>query len=350
MTASIRNLLIALVAALALSSAGSEAAEIRLLDRVTIDGSMVHLGDIAELYGAPEAVTDRLADIQLFPAPSSKRETVVSGRRVMDILVRRGVNFNEHRISGSNRITLMPAIAATRSSRSRSQVTLRRDEVADTKSVVEASIVRLLRRKTETRAADAGEWELDFNLTPQQAAWVHESGDHFSVSGGVQPFTGRQKFDVATVSAEEEVRHFTVTAQVARPRLVVVAVQDLPRGTVVLESDVTLAKLTDKNTSRAVATTIDEVVGKETTNSIRADKPILTREVREPILVKRGELVTVIAVSGGIRVRTQGKARENGSLNQLIAIESVGKKRKSFQARVSDLQEVQVYAGAIASR
>ena len=334
------------------------AAEIRLLDRVTVEPGIVQLGDVAELYGAPEAVTDRLAAIDLFPAPSSKQETVISGRRIMDVLVRRGVNFNEHRVSGASRVTLAPARdkSTKKSARSRTNVRLDREDIEATQTYLQQSIVRFLRHETEGHdvESDVDEWLLDFNLSPQQIAWIQQSDRGVEVSGGVVPYTGRQKFEVVTVSAEQKVRRFAIHVDVKQPRMIVVAQQDLPRGTVILETDVRLEQVTDKLSKRAVATNLDEVVGKESTAQIRDGKPIYLRTVREPVLVRRGETVAVIALSNGIRVETQGKAQRDGSLDQLILIETTSKdangRFKSFQARVSNFQEVKVYAGTVTVR
>jgi len=330
------------------------AAEIRLIDRVTVEPGIVKLGDVAELFGAPEKVTDRLAEVELFPAPVGKRQETVSARRVIDILVRRGVSFGEHRISGSSRITLVPAErrAAESKRQRRSDQIVEQHELEAAEIAVERALLRLLDRETRSLDADteATEWQVEFKLTPQQAIWILESEYRFSVSGGVAPFDGSQRFEVAAVVRDGQVHRFRLQVKTKRPRRVVVAVQNLPRGTVILDSDVRMETLDDSNNLRAVATSLEEVVGKESTGSLRANKPIPTRSLREPILVRRGEFVTVIAISGGIRIETQGKARQDGSLNQLIAVETMGKKRKSYQARVSDLQEVQVYAGAVAKR
>lgn len=356
MTNCLRNLTIAILALVATTlpaASESVAAEIRLIDRVTIEPGIVQLGDIAELYGAPLAVTDRLAAIELFPAPSAKRETIVSGRRIMDVLVRRGINFNEHRVSGASRVTLVPAAKPTSNKpiTVRKKVRLDHQEIAASKEVVEASIVEHLSRKVSAASdEDVDNWQFDFKLSIQQASWIHQANNRFTVTGGIAPYSGRQRFDIVAVAAEEEVRRFAINVNIKQPRLVVVAQQDLPRGTVILESDVRLEEVTDARVSRGAATTLAEVVGKESTGTIRAGKPIATRSLREPVLVKRGEQVTVVALAGGIRVETQGTARQDGSLNQLIVIQTNDKRRTQYQARVSNIQEVEVYAGAVATR
>ena len=55
--------------------------------------------------------------------------------------------------------------------------------------------------------------------------------------------------------------------------------------------------------------------------------------------------MTVYARSPGIRVRTVGRVRDNGSLGDLVAVESLLDRRTYF-ARVSNVREVEVYARA----
>jgi hypothetical protein len=55
--------------------------------------------------------------------------------------------------------------------------------------------------------------------------------------------------------------------------------------------------------------------------------------------------VTVFARCPGVRVRTTGRALEDGALGDLVTIESLAD-RKSFFARVCGPQEVEVFAGA----
>ena len=51
--------------------------------------------------------------------------------------------------------------------------------------------------------------------------------------------------------------------------------------------------------------------------------------------------------NGGIVVRMPARARENGADGELVTVESL-LDRQTFLARVSELHEVEVYAGATA--
>ena len=132
---------------------------------------------------------------------------------------------------------------------------------------------------------------------------------------------------------------------VAPPACVVFVAKSLPRGALICAADVRLeqGQLIDEAGDAFPA--IDEVVGQQTTRAIPAGTLLDRSCIRPPLLVRRGEVITVYARSAGIQVRTAAKARQEGSLGDLIQIESLTD-RAAYLARVCGVQEVEVYARA----
>ena len=87
----------------------------------------------------------------------------------------------------------------------------------------------------------------------------------------------------------------------------------------------------------------DECVGMETTRTIAAGQVLTADALRPPLLVKRGDAVTVYARSHGIVVRVTGRALESGCRGSMIAVESLDS-RQRFLARVTGVQQVAVEA------
>ena len=85
---------------------------------------------------------------------------------------------------------------------------------------------------------------------------------------------------------------------------------------------------------------------KETTQSLTAGQVLSDRLLRSPTLVRRGEVVDVLSLSPGIRVRTKARARQEGGAGDVVEVESLFD-RKTFLTRVSGLQQVEVYARAV---
>jgi flagella basal body P-ring formation protein FlgA len=200
------------------------------------------------------------------------------------------------------------------------------------------AIVRYLQKHDP----DRGPWTVDVTLNETQARLIAASGNEISVRGGTPPWVGPQRFEV-TVSWSDGPERFAVDAQVTLPPAVVVATRSLPRGAVVRAADVQLQKDEAPDTPAAGFHSIEEVVGRETTRAIPAGKTLDASAVRQPLLVRRGEVVTVYARSAGIRVRSTARAREDGSLGDLVTVESL-LDRAAYFAQVSGIREVEVYA------
>jgi flagella basal body P-ring formation protein FlgA len=77
--------------------------------------------------------------------------------------------------------------------------------------------------------------------------------------------------------------------------------------------------------------------------TLRPGVLVLENHLQAPRLVERGETVTVFARTGGIQVRTHVVAKQDGSLGDLIQVETVDR-RERFMARVTGLRELDVFA------
>ena len=116
-------------------------------------------------------------------------------------------------------------------------------------------------------------------------------------------------------------------------------------GAVIGPGDVELRQSTADASAESL-TRLEDVVGQEAVRSLPLGQ-VMTRElVRSPILVKRGDPVTVYARAAGIQIRTTARARDEGGQGDLITVESM-LNRQMFFARVTGWQEVEVYARPI---
>ena len=300
---------------------------------------MVKLGDIAEIATTDQRQAESLRAIELFPAPPDGRPRFVRVREIQDLLVLRGINMVGHRFSGSSQVEV------------NSPETPRRP--ADTKaaslsaSATERSRRRLreaITRHLEQRVSASQLWQVEVEPDQAQAESIAR-GNRVSIDGGSPPWTGDQRFEVTVDSPDGPVR-FVVTAKVTLPAAVVVTAHALPPEAVIMASDVRLATDVPADQQAGAFRSIDEVIGQQTLSSIPADKIILHDRVRPPLLIKRGNVVTVYARGAGVRVRTNARAKEDGSLGDLINVESLAD-RKTYLARVSGTHEVEVYARAM---
>jgi flagellar basal body P-ring formation protein FlgA len=313
----------------------SPAAEIRLKSQCTAAGPVVKLGDVAEVVGGDHRQSEALSALELFPAPSAAQERFLGVRELQDLLLLRGVNLAEHQFSGSSQV----GIAAGNQSAKAAP--------AQTLSMV---IVRRANRRAcdavakylETRAAGDGAWTVEAELSEAQARMVADPARAVTIGGGRAPWTGVQRFEV-TVQSPQGPMSFPLDARVSVPAAVVLASHSLPRGAVIRADDVELRSEAGGEAGAGAVHSLEEVVGRETTRAVPAGKALSSDALRSPLLVRKGEVVTVYALSAGIRVCTHARARDDGSQGDLVAVESM-LDRSTYYARVSGAREVQVYA------
>ena len=118
-----------------------------------------------------------------------------------------------------------------------------------------------------------------------------------------------------------------VTARIDVFGPVLITRQPLARGARVRESDLELVERNLSNLPYGYYIDIQPVEGMLAKRTIAAATVITPQMIQAPKLVKRGEKVTVIAESGGISIRSSGKALSDGKSGELIRVEALGSKR-----------------------
>ncbi len=314
--------------------------ELQVRARCQARGSIVSLGDVAEVSAADGAEKEKLSRMELFPAPPAGQQRILRARELQDLLCSRGVNSAELRLSGASQVIVggpsEPARAAE--PRTVSASAMKRAERA-----VSEAIVKLL----ETRVSAEETWQVDARLTDAQARLVPADGQKIVVRGGEPPWTGAQQFEVSGSDATGAAG-FAVPASVERLPPVVVAAKAVGRGDTLRSTDVKLQRAAAGVERAGAFHAIEDVVGTEAAQAIAAGTVLQASFVRSPIMVRRGEVVTVHSRAAGIRIRVTARAREDAALGELVTVESLSD-RKIYTARVCGLQEAEVYARAMQS-
>ena len=309
-------------------------AEIQFRSQCHPAGNVVLLGDVAQVHAADQEQAAELCRLELFPAPAVGSRRYVRLREVQDILERRGVSLAEQVFSGASMVLVTATETVEAAPPAERQVSA--GERNRSTQLVKEAIVRYL--ETEASALEA--WVVEMALDDQQVRTLGSGALALTVSGGKAPWSGQQRF---TIEAGGE--PLTLEAEVSTRPAVVVAVRSIPRGATVGPGDVALDRDTTLVGGQQRLTQLDDVIGQQTTQAIPAGRPLDREAIRSPVLVQRGEIVTVYARAAGVQVRAQGRARDEGSLGDVVEVESL-LDRKRYLARVSGIQEVEVYARA----
>lgn len=316
-----------------LITGNSFAAEIRLKPDCNCPDTVVVLGDVADVVADDSAMVAALAAIELFPTPARLR--TVSSREIENILALHSVDFNQCLLTGSTTVHVRPT--STRTVNIPTYTAPRQPVPKQSKERIASAIVKYLRESVEATT----EWQVavdeaslgEFAVGPECK---------LSVTGGCQPWTGRQEFELTATSPRQNERTL-VAAEIGVPELAVYAVRPLRRGEIVQASHVELQPVPSFASNADLVYRIDEVVGKEATRTIAANQLLDRGYIRPPVLVRRGEVVTVYALAAGVRVRSHATAQGDGSRGELVTVQTLDKKHK-YTARVAEFQVVEVYA------
>jgi len=108
---------------------------------------------------------------------------------------------------------------------------------------------------------------------------------------------------------------------------VLVARQPVPRGTALRESDMELVERNLSNLPHAYYSDPQPVIGQLAKRTIAAATVVTPSMLQAPKMVKRGELVSVIAETGTLKIRTRGKALGDGKAGDLVRVRAEGSRR-----------------------
>lgn len=339
-TVAFKQTLAAFAVLLAIAPAAN-AAEIRLHSEATVHGPVVTLGDVAQIASADDEQAAELAGIELAISPPPGEQRSIKAREIREFLSRRGVDLLEHRLSGASRVL----VAVPQSAKPKPEDAAASAPARPLSSVEEAEarerFADAVKQYLISHDLAAEFWEIEFRLTAAQAVLLLDSPGEIELSGGDAPWLGEHELCVAC--GESGATRVEVTVNEAA--VVVAAVNPIPAGGIVTQYDVALVRLDKSRPGASACTRLEDAVGQQVTRSFAPGQFLLRDALVPPVLVERGATVMVHVRSAGLEVETQARAREAGSLGQLIVLESL-QSRKTFLARVSGSQECEIFAAA----
>ncbi len=132
-----------------------------------------------------------------------------------------------------------------------------------------------------------------------------------------------------------------VKAEAAHRTLAVVLKQGVSRGQTFAPGDVEVREVTITSPHGRPLTDVDDVIGQTAAALLREGAVVYPEHLRSPVMVKRGQLVTVRALAGGLVVRTICRATEDGTLGDLVQVRNE-RSKQVLVVRVTGVQEAAV--------
>jgi flagella basal body P-ring formation protein FlgA len=140
---------------------------------------------------------------------------------------------------------------------------------------------------------------------------------------------------------DQPYKRITVTAQVDVWAPIVTTSKPIPRNKPISLDDIQLKKVNLAKLSQNIIFDPQSIVGQHARRNIDAGTPLRTDLITIPHIVKRGDIVMIVAESAGLRVTTVGKVKTRGRRGDRIRVENLDSQKVIF-AQVVDARTVKI--------
>lgn len=369
------KILVAALVAIGVASQAHAAIEVKLRERIAPRGSVIRVGDVADIVTADRQQARQLAALPLMPAPAPGTEQFLRTREIQDMLSAQGVDLALLRFGGAEQVTISAAAAqptasnvvqvsaeepaagqAARMNRHAAILAAAAGEQligpesapiddAHAKEIRE-QVTSVISNYLNAKTGKVQDWKVDCELVDRELEQLNAALSMPTCAGGTEPYAGRERFVLSFSTAKGQVQLPLFVDVTPPPMPAVVAIRPIGRGEIVKAADIELRTVdasTKSGGQHAVADSIEKLIGMEARQPIQPGDIVYTDSVQPRILVRRGDIITVVSQSGGIRVRTTGRATQDAAQGELVQVESIGSREK-YDARVTGTREASVYA------
>ncbi|MDR1111691.1 MAG: flagellar basal body P-ring formation chaperone FlgA, partial [Deltaproteobacteria bacterium] len=298
---------------LALSSTALAGVNVVFPAQNTVAGPRIILGDVANVVAdspADQPLADLVGAVDLGPSPGPGIDLVLRRRQIEQRLSASGAPLSDIRWLIPGEVTLTGEGQATQAEAIRKIIL---DHLDRSEPYISGTYEILSVTSSTPPALPPGQVEYRFSPQPSSNPAYLSGTIFFAVDG-------------------QEAGRLRVTVQVDLRMPAVVATRDLPRGHVLGEIDLSESQVPYMQAKGAL-TDIAQALGQTLKTSVRTGAPVRDRDLVTTSMVKKGEVVTIVAQSGSLRITALGLARQDGALGQTISIVNQDSK-KTISAKV----------------
>ncbi len=304
----------------AADSSATPLTTIRFRDRVEIDDDDVLLGQIAEIEGSDGQLIRNLKAILIGKAPLPGKSRQYAQSHLM-------MRLKQYHIDLSRVILEAPEYIEV--SRSCSKIQKQKIEEIVTGYLLQS--IPAENKNIRIREIRVPE---EVVLSKGQISYKVTAADN-------QPLRGNCSIAVEFSVNGYDQKKIWVSVGIEILGPVVVTRKPLGRYKPIGEDDIELKTMDLSDLPDDVITNPEAVLGKRTIRAIGAQVPLRADSVELPPLVKRGDLVVIIAESKGLKITTRGQVRKKGRLGEQIPVVNLDS-NKLLYARVIDANTVKV--------
>jgi flagella basal body P-ring formation protein FlgA len=136
-------------------------------------------------------------------------------------------------------------------------------------------------------------------------------------------------------------KRLRMMARVTHFAPVVKTLRRINRGEILTSGDVVVEVVPSNRIVRNAMTSLNDVVGNQAIRNLGMGRVITTNSINKPTLVKKGDRVTLIAVSGAMKITAPGIVRQKGFKDSLVQVLNIQTQKTVF-GMVQDATTVKV--------
>ena len=283
-----RHLLITAALALAIAP-GVARADTMLLPSATITGDTIHIADLFRDAGVP--ASDPVAAA---PAP---------GTRVTYNAAWLGAIAREHHLAWQPS-SAFDQVSVERASR-----------------VIDADAIG--QRILSALAADTPSSDASIKLDNPGLRFVvpAEASDAMAIDGlNLDQHTGRFSVFITAPANSDHAQRQRISGRIVYQVTVAVPAHGMSIGDIFGPADISEVKLPRERVASDAIANPQQLVGKAARRILRAGETVRAGDIAEPIVVHKGDLVTIALNTPGMQLTAQGKAAEDGALGAAIRV------------------------------
>lgn len=131
---------------------------------------------------------------------------------------------------------------------------------------------------------------------------------------------GRFSAVVAMPGDDSAADRLRISGLLIRRTEVPVPAHPLSPGDTITRRDLTMVAMRADRLTQDMVVEINDIVGKTPRHGLRPGEPVRSNEIEVPVVIHRGNLVTIVLETANMRLTAEGKAMEDGGKDAVIRV------------------------------
>ena len=295
-------------------------AHIRIPAETEVDGDKITLGGIAAIEASDPRITTRLEGVVIGNSPSPGKSRTLDAKFVRKRIRQAGIDFS------AMVLEIPPKIRISRSFIEINEEKLKEIIIAFVQQQIgqDSKEARIKEIKVD-RSIILPKGPVSYKIKPQRNS----------------EFIGRVPLAIEFTANDNFQKKIWASVTIEVMVDVVTAARSIGRYQPITENDISVQKMDLAELPSDVVTQPESVLGKRAKRSIRNGSVLKNSLIEFPPLVKRGDMVTIVAETSGMKLTALGEVKKKGRFGERIPVINFDSNKVIF-AIVQDSQTVRV--------